>query len=164
MVHDGRVSPRPPDPHTQLDAAIDERRQQLGMTWAEVATEAKITVETLRAIRRGKNEPSPLTKRGLERALRWRNGSIDAIYSGRRPTPEDASTQATQDAPQSPGANRSIDIDTYVPQTPTERVLLEILQAQQREREEVNRKLETINEKLDRLAGDDQGEGQARTA
>jgi hypothetical protein len=66
---------------------MDERRQALGMTWAKVASEAEITVETLRAIRRFKNEPSTLTKRGLERALHWKPDSIDEVLAGRDPTP-----------------------------------------------------------------------------
>lgn len=66
---------------------MEERRQALGMTWAKVASEANITVETLRAIRRLKNEPSTLTKRGLERALHWKPDSIDAVLAGRDPTP-----------------------------------------------------------------------------
>jgi transcriptional regulator with XRE-family HTH domain len=66
---------------------MDERRQALGMTWAKVASEAEITVETLRAIRRFKNEPSTLTKRGLERALHWKPDSIDEVLAGREPTP-----------------------------------------------------------------------------
>ncbi|MEU7831297.1 hypothetical protein [Nonomuraea sp. NPDC049129] len=66
---------------------MEERRQALGMTWAKVASEAEITVETLRAIRRFKNEPSTLTKRGLERALHWKPDSIDAVLAGRDPTP-----------------------------------------------------------------------------
>jgi hypothetical protein len=55
------------------------------MTWAEVASEARITVETLRAIRRGNNQPSTLTKRGLERALQWQAGSIQAVLAGGDP-------------------------------------------------------------------------------
>lgn len=57
------------------------------MTWAEVAREADITVETLRALRRGKNEPSDLTKRGLDRALQWEPGGVQSILNGGSPRP-----------------------------------------------------------------------------
>lgn len=66
---------------------MDERRQALGMTWAEVANDAKITVETLRALRRGNNQPSTLTKRGLERALQWESGSVERVLAGDDPIP-----------------------------------------------------------------------------
>ena len=74
---------------------MDERRQTLGMTWAEVASEAKITVETLRAIRRGKNDPSDLTKRGLDRALQWQPGGVQRTLDGGEPRPIDSPTPPT---------------------------------------------------------------------
>lgn len=71
--------------HERLSNAVDERRLSLGKTWAEVATEAGITTETLRALRRGINEPNVLTKRGIERALGWKHGSVSAILDGGAP-------------------------------------------------------------------------------
>lgn len=76
---------------------MDARRRDLAMTWAEVAREAKITVETLRAVRRGNNVPSPLTARGLDRALRWRPGSVEEILAGGGPAV--IGTAATHDEP-----------------------------------------------------------------
>jgi transcriptional regulator with XRE-family HTH domain len=147
---------------------MEKRRQQLGMTWAEVATEAKITVETLRAIRRGKNEPSPLTKSGLERALRWQTGSIDAIYAGRQPSPDAETRSQPPDAPPSLGAEGPpFDLDSLVPQTPVERILKQYLKAVEQERRElreVRRRLEAIDEKLDRLATDEATGGEERSA
>jgi transcriptional regulator with XRE-family HTH domain len=64
---------------------MDQRRQQLGLSWREVAAEAGITQETLRAIRRGANDPSTLTKRGIERALEWSPGSVDRVFAGDDP-------------------------------------------------------------------------------
>src|SRR5690606_39965041 len=76
-----------PTPHERLAQAIEARRGELGLSLREVAERAGITGETLRAVRRGSNEPSQLTKRGIERALRWAPGSVDAILAGGDPTP-----------------------------------------------------------------------------
>lgn len=129
------------------------------MTWAQVATEAKVTVETLRAIRRGKNEPSALTKRGLEQALQWQTGSVDQVYAGRDPLPLPQSEDKS-DQRQPP-----IDLDSYVPQTSMELVIKQLFQAQRAEREELQRKLQEIDEKLNRLTGNSgHDDGEARTA
>lgn len=73
--------------HERLAELMDARRLELGMTWEEVASAAGIKPPTLRAIRNGTNRPSQLTKRGIERALRWAPGSVDAILAGGDPTP-----------------------------------------------------------------------------
>jgi hypothetical protein len=64
---------------------MNARRRQLGKTWKQIAIEADISTETLRALRLGKNEPSDLTKSGLERALRWKSGSLDAVLAREKP-------------------------------------------------------------------------------
>jgi hypothetical protein len=56
-------------------------------TWRELAALADISYETLRSARTGENLPSEGTKGGLERALQWMHGSIDAILDGRESTP-----------------------------------------------------------------------------
>jgi hypothetical protein len=73
-------------PHERLDAAIEDRRLDLEMSWTEVAETARIAAVTLRNIRRGRNQPSALNKRRLENALRWTPGSVDAILAGGEPT------------------------------------------------------------------------------
>lgn len=77
-------------PNERLDAAMDARRLDLGLTWQEVAQAASISPATLRAMRAGTNMPSALTRRRLEDALRWERGSIQAILDGGDPTPVDA--------------------------------------------------------------------------
>lgn len=68
--------------HEHLARLLDNRRLELGLKWEEVATAANIKPPTLRAIRNGTNSPSPLTRRGLERALHWPAGTIDAVLEG----------------------------------------------------------------------------------
>ncbi|WP_267898993.1 helix-turn-helix domain-containing protein [Thermomonospora amylolytica] len=67
---------------------MDERRAELGLDWQEVADQAGITREGLRRIRRGTGKMRAKTMRGIERALRWKPGSIDAILAWGDPNPE----------------------------------------------------------------------------
>lgn len=78
-----------PNPHERLASAIEARRGELGLSLRQVAELAGITGETLRAVRKGSNEPSSLTKRGIERALAWAAGSVDHILDGDGPLPAD---------------------------------------------------------------------------
>ena len=71
-----------PQPPHRLDTAMNRRRIELGLSWRDVAADSGISYETLRAVSRGANTPGPLTKRGIETALRWRTGSIDAVLEG----------------------------------------------------------------------------------
>jgi hypothetical protein len=76
---------------------MDTRRLQLRLTWNQVAELAGLHRDTLREFRAGRGEPNQLTKRGVEHALKWAQGSIDAIDSDGNPTPledVDASTVA----------------------------------------------------------------------
>lgn len=76
------------EPATQrLASYLEARADELDLDWRDVAEEAGISVETLRAIRRGNNLPSRGTRRGLDRALRWELGSVTAILAGDEPTP-----------------------------------------------------------------------------
>lgn len=80
-------------PHERLDRLMNDRRLQLPKTegktvkWFQVAERAGITVTTLTALRKGQNEATEDTKRGVESALSWQPGSIDAILDGGEPTP-----------------------------------------------------------------------------
>lgn len=65
---------------------MDRRREELRLTWSEVARLAGVSRETLRQIRTGEGEIRPLTRRGIEDALQWAPSSIDAIMSGGAPT------------------------------------------------------------------------------
>jgi hypothetical protein len=65
---------------------MDSRRRDLRLTWDEVAAHAGIHRETLRQIRIGSGDIRPLSAAGIENALEWERGSIDAILEGRDPT------------------------------------------------------------------------------
>lgn len=74
-----------------LEAAMESRRVELRMSWRDVSREAGLSYEGLRAIRRGDRNPNAVTKRGIEVALRWAPGSVDAILDGGEPTLTDTS-------------------------------------------------------------------------
>jgi transcriptional regulator with XRE-family HTH domain len=69
-------------PESSLDGAMDRRRQALGLTWRQLAEQAGISYETLRAIRKGEQAGGDLTRRGLERALLWETGGFEVAESG----------------------------------------------------------------------------------
>ncbi|MEV7584429.1 helix-turn-helix domain-containing protein [Streptomyces erythrochromogenes] len=68
-----------------LDGAMNRRRQARGLTWRELAEQAGISYETLRAIRKGEQAGSDLTRRGLERALQWETGAFEVAEAGGEP-------------------------------------------------------------------------------
>lgn len=74
------------DDRLALSDRMEQRRLALGLTWGEIATRSKLSREGVRAVRHGTSPIRPLTKAMLERALRWKAGSIDAILAGGEPT------------------------------------------------------------------------------
>ncbi|WP_329520553.1 helix-turn-helix domain-containing protein [Spirillospora sp. NBC_01491] len=75
------------EPHERLDQAMQERGLELKKRWVNIADDAGVTTSALGAIRRGEYRPSPHTARGIETALQWAPGSVDAILGGGQPTP-----------------------------------------------------------------------------
>ncbi|MER7213530.1 MULTISPECIES: hypothetical protein [Streptosporangium] len=86
---------------SRLAQLMDERRVQLGLTWNQVADRANLTKEGLRTVRTGTRKIMPLTKGGIEVALAWQQGSVDAILAGG--TPEEVPPSAR--APEAPADN-----------------------------------------------------------
>lgn len=66
---------------------LEERKDELRMSWAEVGERAGgMSRQALLDIRNGVTSPRSQTKRKLEDAVRWEPLSIDAIQRGREPT------------------------------------------------------------------------------
>ncbi|MFI6274269.1 helix-turn-helix transcriptional regulator [Streptomyces sp. NPDC050988] len=84
-----------PEPHEQLDAAMNARRLALRLRWSDVAEGAGVTYEALRAIRRGDSKPTELTARAIDAALQWVPGSVYAVLAGGQPTPIEALGEAS---------------------------------------------------------------------
>jgi transcriptional regulator with XRE-family HTH domain len=77
---------------------MDDRRAELGrterrLTWERVADRAGLSVALLRNIRAGTAPITKDSKIGIERALDWARGSVDAILAGGEPSPLDEPTR-----------------------------------------------------------------------
>ncbi|GGK62280.1 hypothetical protein Sme01_04250 [Sphaerisporangium melleum] len=70
----------------RLAELLNERRLELRLRWTDVSELAGVTRETLRQVRRGEGEIRELTKRGIETAMQWSPGSVDAILRGEKPS------------------------------------------------------------------------------
>jgi transcriptional regulator with XRE-family HTH domain len=85
-------------PRERLTRLMDERRGELGLTLAEVAECAGLTAEGLRNLRTGKSRTIRVkSKAGIERALRWDRGSVDAILSGGAPVSAPDPSEPTEE-------------------------------------------------------------------
>jgi hypothetical protein len=74
----------------RLDKRMEERRVELGLRWRQIADEIGLSVETLRATRKGKADISPFTRRAIERGLKWPPDEVDRIIEGDEwPAPTD---------------------------------------------------------------------------
>lgn len=71
-------------PEQLLDSAMDAQRRNLGLTWDDVAQRADISYEAVRRVRQT-GKMRPLTARGIEKALQWSEGSVEAILAGGEP-------------------------------------------------------------------------------
>lgn len=115
---------------SHLDNELNRRRLELGLTWRQLASEARTTYETLRAMRRAEGSASQLTRRNLERALRWAPGALDLVEQGGRPEvmPPESHPEPAAAPPVPPQDPRVDAILTIIDGLPT-RVRLQVLQA-----------------------------------
>ncbi|MEU4410662.1 hypothetical protein AB0F88_39680 [Streptosporangium sp. NPDC023963] len=159
------------DDWIRVGDAVRRRRADKDWTQMYVATQGPLSIDRVQAIEGARSTRySPRTIANLERALEWEPGSVRAILQGREPTPlgEPAVSQppvaAEAKAPAADeGDEDEIDLDTFVPQTDSERMLFNLLRATQRSIElSLDRRLEEFNGKLDRIARRDDGDNQER--
>jgi transcriptional regulator with XRE-family HTH domain len=73
----------------RLDEILNQRRIELGKSWADVVRDAGITTTSLADLRKGRTNPSPKTLRGMDRAMEWQwnPSSTLAILNGGDPMP-----------------------------------------------------------------------------
>jgi transcriptional regulator with XRE-family HTH domain len=84
----------------QLGDAVRHRRKELGLTQADVTARGGPSVETVRAVENNRaGRMGPLSRRALERAIEWQEGSIDALLKGDAPRVLGTDTDATVAAP-----------------------------------------------------------------
>lgn len=95
------MHPVPTRKQTALTVALEQRREELDIPrWRDVADNAGISDETIRAISNRTTKPSARqskAERKLEAALGWVHGSLQAIREGGQPTPVNAGYPAYVD-------------------------------------------------------------------
>ena len=77
-----------------LAVAVRARRRELSLTQADVASAGHVSVELVRNIETRRRTPgrlNPRKARGIEEALRWESGSVDAVLAGEWPRPRNRS-------------------------------------------------------------------------
>jgi hypothetical protein len=70
------------DRGTGLDAAMNERRLELRLRWAEVARRAGMSYPNLRRIRNGDISLTEFAATGIDQALKWPPGTAMAKHAG----------------------------------------------------------------------------------
>jgi transcriptional regulator with XRE-family HTH domain len=77
-----------------LAKVVRERRKDLGLTQPQVAEVGGLSISLVRMIENNRSEGMRAAKKqGLERALRWKPGSVDAVLDGGSPTLQDSATE-----------------------------------------------------------------------
>jgi transcriptional regulator with XRE-family HTH domain len=78
---------RPAEAWARVAQAVVRRRVQLGLTQEEAAARARLSATTWRLVENeAQTRYRDLTLAGVERALGWAQGSIDAVLRGDEPT------------------------------------------------------------------------------
>ncbi|WP_241265590.1 helix-turn-helix domain-containing protein [Streptomyces boncukensis] len=86
-------------PRSVLARCVSERRVELGLTQAELAREAEISVSAVQKLEDPKStiaRPRSLPK--VEKALSWPRGTGDAILRGEEPPPASQPTEASEES------------------------------------------------------------------
>lgn len=82
-----------------LNQVMDRRRRELRRTWAEIARGAGMTVENLLRIRKGQISISWRAADGIEDAMQWERGSVEAAVTHGIPPTVKADVRPTRDEP-----------------------------------------------------------------
>lgn len=98
-----------PAPHERLADRVEARVTELGMTWQDVRAAGGPGIRTLSDLRHSRwSSLRPATLRKLETALRWQQGSAQAILDGRDPAPLDGAAPASDWRPEALAAGYGI--------------------------------------------------------
>lgn len=85
------------DALTRLGEYVERRIAELGLNYSAVCRAGGFSDETLSKIRKGTIRARHSTYHGLEQALLWERGSVDAILSGGEPTSLPAAASTTRE-------------------------------------------------------------------
>jgi transcriptional regulator with XRE-family HTH domain len=122
----------------QLSRLMEHRRDELGLTWEDVARAAGMVPANLRRIRRGEGELTEAAAGGIETALSWAPGSVASIAGGKLPIAHDK-PQVAHRRPLGRG------LGFLIPDEPSEQrqmtvkdICAELVRMSRQEREEVS--------------------------
>jgi hypothetical protein len=113
--------PSTPEARHRLAERMEERRQELRLTWQGVAEAGHVSLRALQSARTGTAAIMPLTQRGIEDGLRWPQGYVQAILDDREPAAKAAvmnghaprhAAPASEPEPEPPAAEVTITLDT----------------------------------------------------
>lgn len=90
------TDPIDPAARARLDQAMEDRRNDLDLTWREVAAAAGISTEGIRNIRKGPNGIPDRRRRALERVLQWPRGEVDRLLGEAAPPKEWSAEERAQ--------------------------------------------------------------------
>jgi transcriptional regulator with XRE-family HTH domain len=91
-----------PESREQLHAWMDESREELRLTWADIARDMGMTEENLLRIRKGRISISMKAAKRIADALQWEHGSVEAaVLEGRKP-------RSRTSAPSKPGESQPV--------------------------------------------------------
>lgn len=71
----------------RLRRLMEDRCDELGLTWTEVAAADGSSVKTLHSVRTEGHAIKPPTRRAIETGLQWARGSVQRILDGGDPVP-----------------------------------------------------------------------------
>lgn len=83
------------DARARLDRAMNDQRLELRLRWVEVARRARMSVQNLSLIRKGKIDITDLAAANLEEAFEWDRGRIKDILQDGDSAPVDPLTGPT---------------------------------------------------------------------
>lgn len=92
-------------PRQRLAHLMEQRRRALGLSVRAAAQAAGIDRATWTSAEAGTRQTAEYNYAGIEKALSWQSGSIDAILDGRDPTP----VPVREKAPEPPSRGRRTD-------------------------------------------------------
>ncbi len=93
MAHD--------DTRARLTHAMEQRQEELGIPWSQIANAGGVTAETLVSVRKQSRTITPRTRRAIEAGLRWPRGYVTAILEGKEFLPPSEGDRSTLEQQQS---------------------------------------------------------------
>jgi hypothetical protein len=82
--------PITPEARKRLAEAMEDRREELGLRWQDVAAAGGVSLKTLHSARTGDSGIAPLTRHGIEVGLQWERKTVLRILEEDAPSEQRA--------------------------------------------------------------------------